>query len=266
MKTLKYLTVFSSVVLAIISIVCLFNAITYEIDVYDFADVFGYLKQAIIFAVFAIAFLLWFIVLYIKKYEIFNIEKNFIVFLILICLCVGSAYFTNKNANRVYSQSVISTQSYLGYEYHTKYLPYYRDVFDSADEKGTYEIFKGDSNNTSMVYVCFEINNMRYELEYLDTNSSLIKHKFLTERMHMSPSDVLQNGNKQVMTVNETELEIYEYNSDYAVYIHNNGNIFYATLANADNVTADDFAQTCIEQFSLMRETVDSGELLLIVR
>ena len=247
----------------LLAVICFLEALTFDIDAYDFASIYSALNPAKIFFITSLIILVWYKMLYKKAKENFDVERIFSFFVALLFATFGSAYFVRTNGNEVLTEKAVGGDSEFAYELTKIYLPYY--VFNK-EEPQYYEVFKGDAKSTSMVYVDSEINNdngnMQYEAEFLKTKNPLIYYKFLLSRVAFDDTSIAVNGKEQTVVLNETEVKVYTEGKNYASCIKEHKNVFYVTLSNVKDITTEDFARVVVEQYNLMKETIKQDKLL----
>lgn len=268
MKKIKLTILASLIIFFLLSISCYVSAIFYEIDVYDFAYIYRYLNPARIFLLSGIILIIGLVFLKGQKCKNIKMETVFVVFVSFLYLAFGSAYYLSENGNEAIFENSYGSEANFGYEYKKKYLPYH-DEYKSAEGKmGDFEIYKGKSWGTVMVYVDSYILNsdlqMHYEAEYLDTNNVLIKYKFLYQKLYSDENLKVKDATKTTYEINDLKVDTYTNRSYYIVSIYENGKMFYVTLSNApnNNIESEDFAERCAEQFELMKKTVEEDKLL----
>ena len=267
MKIFKITSIMSSVIFFLISIICFISATSYDIDAYDFANIYNALNPAKVFLIFAVVIFIFLIVLCKRKNINLNIEKMFLGLVVVIYACFGVAYLSSTDSNNSVLFERVTT-SEIGHEFNEKYLPYYDEYSDLPYEKGEYEIYKGESNGTVMIYVDADIANsqgyMYYEAEYLNTRNILLYYKYLTSKMSDGGYNSALNGAKNTYNIDGLELELYQNKNDYAAFVKNKGEIFYVTLSNVIEIAPEDFVKQCAEQYYLMQETIEQGSLLVV--
>lgn len=213
--------------------------------------------------------LIVFIGILIIQYRINNnsdIEKLFVTLIVIIYACFGCAYLSSTSSNNdVLFERAVNSE--LGFELHEKYLPYYNEYSDLPAEKGEYEIYRGESNGTVMIYVDSNIINsqgyMDYEAEYLKTKNLLIYYKYLTSKINDAGEYSALSGTQSTYNIDGLKLEFYQKGNDYIVLVKNKGEIFYVALNNAINILPEEFVTQCEKQFYLMQETIENGCLLV---
>ena len=266
MKTFKIATIMSGAIFFIISTICFISTIGYDIDAYDFGNIYKALNPAKVFLLFSVINFVWILVLHNRNSHNANVEKLFLALIVIIYACFGVAYLSSTNSNNdVLFERAVNSE--LGYELHKKYLPYYDEYSDLPEEKGEYEIYRGESNGTVMIYVDSNIINsqgyMDYEAEYLETKNMLIYYKYLLSKKNDAGEHSALNGTHSTYNIDGLELELYQKGTDYVVLVKNKGEIFYVTLTNAIDILPEEFATQCAEQICLMKETVENGSLLV---
>ncbi len=268
MKKVKNTILISSIIFFLLSIICYVRAVCYEIDVYDFGYIYGYINPARIFLFAGIVLIVGLILLKGRKFEKVKIETIFVVFVSFLYLTFGSAYLS-ESGNEAIFENTVGSESNFGYEYKKKYLPYHDEYKSAEGRKGDFEIYKGKSNGTVMVYVDSHILNlhsqMNYESEYLDTNNLLIRYKFLYQKLYFDENFSVKDATKNIYEINGLKVETYTNHSYYVGCVFENGKMFYVTLWNApnNNIAIEDFVEKCAEQFELMKRTVEEGKLLI---
>ena len=271
MKSAKMTVVFSSVISFLISALTFVKTLTYEVDAYDFGQFYRYLYTAVIFMITAVILLSILIVLSKRKNDNIKIEKIFVVVFIIVAVGFGSGYISSNFGNGVYWAKAVNTDRQIenpeaSYDFHKKYLPFY-DEYSNADEKGDYEIYKGDLKSTVMICVDSDIigqdYNMYYELEFLHTKNKLLYSKFLLQKNRFDSTSPIVSGEKNTYSVDGCDINIYKDGYTYAADIVSGNEYMCVTVANAKEITEQDFADACIEQYNLMKKTVEGDRLLV---
>ncbi|MBE6785314.1 MAG: YqhA family protein [Ruminococcaceae bacterium] len=273
MKTARYILIISSIFSFLLSMVCFIKALMCELDAYDFGRIYSYLNPSKIFLLTAIVLLMVMFLLSKKDETELKIEKVFAVIFVIIAIGFASGYISGNFGNnpffsKAYNSQTQNAKQNVAYDLHKRYLPFYDEYSDGTENTGAYEIYKSDLKNTVMVYVDSDIINsefsMYYELEFLNTENILIYTKFLLERLYFDKTSVVELGNKSTYSVGSHQVNICKYNSDYVAYIQEDNNFMYITLSNATIIDENELVDTCVEQYDLMKETLDNGRLLVI--
>lgn len=262
MKITKYTMLVSSVLFLVLAAICFFESLFVDIDAYDFAAIFASLRPARIFLATSVIIFVWFIFLYKKLNQNFNVEKVFALFVALLFVSFGYSYYARTNGNNVAMQTAHS-YDYKIFELNKNYLPFY--VY-SEDEKADYEIFKGDAKGTTMVYVASEIlsenGNMQYEAEFLNTNNLILYYKYLLSKTMFEDTPITIGRLKDTFILEDKEIEVFTYENSYAICIAERNKVFYVTLSNVKNISTEEFAQKVVEQLKVMNETIEKDRLL----
>lgn len=263
MKTFKNTVIVSGVIFFFLSVLCFISTISYDIDAYDFGNIYKVLNPAKVFLLFTVIIFIGILVIKYRSNNNINIEKWFAVLIVIIYACFGCAYLSSTSSNNdVLFERAVNSE--FGYELNKKYLPYYDEYSNSSEEKGEYEIYRGESNGTVMIYVNSNILNlygqMNYEAEYLDTKSKLIYYKYLLNKTKNEDHFMLK-ATQSTYNIDSLEIDLYQNETDYAAFISNEGRIFIVTLTNVTDILPECFANKCAEQFRLMESTVENGVL-----
>ena len=259
MKTYKRINMLAIAIYIILACICFFNAVLYEIDAYDFGAIYKYLNPAKIFVTFAIAHTVFLIFLKKQDNLKLTVEKLFAIFVIASYICFGAAFFTHIKGNQVYSEQIVKVKDFENAEISKKYLPYYE--FDMG---GDYEIFKGDCKGNVMICVSsFDVDyKNNYDLEYLETNSLLLRSKYLLQYLVLDGSDIIFEAEKQEMNIDGLTVNLYITDYAYAALINSDGKVMYSELQSfEDDLSVETFAKNCTEQFLLMQKVVEEDRL-----
>ena len=273
MKTARHILIISSIFSFLLSMVCFIKALMCELDAYDFGRIYSYLNPSKIFLLTAIVLLIVMFVLSKKDETEIKIDKVFAGIFVIIAIGFALGYISGNFGNSPYFSKAYNLQTQNAkqnptYDLDKRYLPFYDEYSDDTENTGAYEIYKSDLKSTTMIYVDSDIVNsefsMYYELEFLNTENILIYTKFLLERLYFEKDSVVELGNKNTYSVGSYQVNICKYNSDYVAYIQEDNKFMYITLSNATIVDEDELVDTCVEQYELMKETLDNGRLLVL--
>ena len=271
MKSAKLIAVFSAIISFFISALTFIKALTYELDAYDFGVFYRYLYTSIIFMLTTSILLVVLIVLAKSKNDNIKIEKNFVLIFAVVFIGFGSGYISSHYGNNVYYAKVVSNSSQTvdfeaPFELHKKYLPFY-DKYTTSDKKGDYEIYKGDLKGTVMICADSDIigqdYSMDYELEYLHTNNNLFYTKFLLQKTRFDSTSIFTYCEKNTYSVDGCDINIYKDGYTYAADIVSENEYMCVTVFNAREINEQEFIDGCIEQYNLMKNTVEADRLLV---
>jgi len=268
MKISKFVLLLSAASFGIISIL-MFISLLFKSSIDPIISEFAFIDDTYkICAVISIVFALFYVaVIVLKKH--FTAER--VLLSVISVLYIGFSVFifnTYSDYNAQYEIWCNSENMPKNVKI-SDYLPYSDEFEKIKPENHVFQVGVTETEEMTYVSIFDEVSKVvYYNVEFFTTDNNILCKKFISDR---EVESVFNNYESEVWgeetrgTVEGLDYKLYVYNDRYTVAITSEEYGYYASISNstAIGISAEDFINTSVSNFSKIQELVKEPELLI---
>lgn len=251
MKKVKMIFIISSIFFLVLSLMFYFVVFNYPIDDIEFGCIPLYLNPARVFL--ASSIFVFVSIFFIESKKIFNIEKIFICYVLLI---LATCIFAGATAWFGYSSEKSDFESSLDFQQASNdvkiFLPFHDLFFENENHYGAYYVAKTTIDGS--LYMCadncnsYADNGFYYESEYLRSSSFFLLLKFYINKICDLQLNFYDKDLKKGRTyVSEDRYVFCKFDNNYVLFIS-------AFNPSDYNLSEKDFNVVALRQLSLFNK------------